>query len=101
MPDPTTFAGLLCEWRGNRSAAECGRVLGKSSQTILDWCNGVSVPPRPARPAIAALMGVTLDRLTAAIELQRPTPGIRIDTVPQAREWVDTHSQPTPAAQGG
>jgi hypothetical protein len=71
MPDSTTFAGLFSEWRGTRSAAECGRILGKSSQTILDWCNGASVPPRTARPAIATLMGIELERVTTAIEIQR------------------------------
>jgi hypothetical protein len=100
MNDLNTFAGLLLAWRGDRSAAECGRILGKSSQTILEWCRGASVPPRPSRPALAKLLDVTPEHLTSLIETQRTPTGIRIDTPDEARAWI-AKQDPTPVEQGG
>jgi transcriptional regulator with XRE-family HTH domain len=65
------------------------------------WRKG-SLPSRVYVRLAAPGLDVPPERLQEIVdEDRRRAAGIRIDTVPQAREWVDTHSQPTPAAQGG
>lgn len=100
MDESGTFKAFITEWQGERSAAECGRILGKSSQAILDWRNGASVPPRPSRALLAPMLGLTVEALTALIDVQRPPAGIRIDTTEEAQAWIEFR-QPVGAEQGG
>ncbi len=71
MTQPAGFSAFFKAWRGERLATECAEQLGKSIQTILDWCAGTSRPPKTARPALAAQLGITADQLTEMIEADR------------------------------
>ena len=102
-----TFTKFLAAWKGDRTNVECARILGIDGGTFGTWLMGQRTPPGSRRAEVAKALSITPAEIEALIASDRingmpgaERVGIRIDTGPQAREWVDTHSQPTPAAQG-
>jgi transcriptional regulator with XRE-family HTH domain len=94
-----TFTDLIKTWKGDKSQAVAADELGIAQNTLSGWLDGRSLPTSPRIRHLAVIFSVEADLLRNLIqEARNKRVGIRIDTVEQAKAWVDHHAaQPSQA----
>lgn len=91
-PKPETVAHALKAWAGERTNAEIARQLLAVWTTVDSWLSGATVPRDRDLIVIAHQTGLPLDQLKTLAAADRARRSVRVDTVDQAKEWVQDHA---------